>query len=61
LFEDGKSVQLWEHDVENDDIVLAIAGVPKCGLPVGGFIDGITCLTKALDEGVAKGLEIFNY
>jgi len=60
LAKNGQSVDLGEHDVEDDDVVLAIAGVPKRGLAVGGFIHGEAGLAKALNERLAKRLEIFD-
>jgi len=60
LAKNGQAVDFGEHDVEDDDVVLAVAGVPKRGLPVGGFINGESGLAKALDERLAKRLEIFD-
>ena len=60
LAQDGEAVNFGQHDVQDDDVVLAIAGVPECGLSVGGFIDCETGFAQALNERFAKGLEIFN-
>ena len=60
LAKNGQAVDFGEHDVQDDDVVLAVAGVPERGLPVGGFIDGEPGLAEALDERLTKRLEIFD-
>jgi hypothetical protein len=61
LLQDGKAIHFGEHDVEDDDVMFAVTGVPEGGVAIGGFIDGIACFAEALDKGFAEWLEIFYY
>ena len=60
LTKDGEAIDFGQHDVEDDDIVPAVAGVPEGGLAIGGFVDGESGFAETLNEGFAKGLKIFD-
>lgn len=59
-FEDGEAVDLGEHEVEDDDIVLSGAGEAESVFAVAGGIDSVTGFLEALDHGFAERCEIFD-
>ena len=58
--EDGQAVDFGEHEVQDDHVVLAGAGMPQAILAVGGGVHGEAGFGEALDQGGSKGGEIFH-
>jgi hypothetical protein len=49
--EDFPAVELGQHDIENDGVVVGLEGAVEAFLAVGGGIDGVALLAERLGDG----------
>jgi len=58
--QDGESVDLREHEVEDDDIVLIVPRIPESSLTVAGHIDSVPASLQPGADRVLEPPGIFN-